>query len=472
MCSVRNLIIGFCFLFSFVFPAHAQSTSVVVDTIIISGNEKTHAHIIYRELYFKTGDTVTLNRLQGLMDSSVMNLLNTPLFLEVEINYTPLNPENISIHVSVKERWYIFPVFYISLADRNFNVWWFEQDHKLNRLEYDVGLVYYNMTGNNDVLRLNTVFGYSQKYEVSYSLPYFSSETNLGGGIGFLYQSNRQIYYTTEENSQVFFEGEDPVRKKLRATMRLHMRNEIHYTSALEVQYHDIQIEDTIATLNPDYLGENRTRLQFATAAIKFTDNHTDNRSYPLSGYYLQLVLNKIGLGFGDVNQLSVFMQGNIYKPLSKKFFLNGMLAVKANMAGNYPYYLLESLGYCEYFVRGYEYYVVDGQSTALARTNVKWKFIDWEVESPILKAEQFKKIPVQAYLKIFADAGYVADKYYNEMNPLTNKLLYSGGIGVDVTTYYDWVFRAEAAVNRLGEFGLYLHIGLDLNTYEACNIW
>ncbi|MFN3940288.1 MAG: POTRA domain-containing protein, partial [Chitinophagales bacterium] len=262
MRSIHFLFVCIGFFLSVAVSTRAQSAMVIVDTILITGNEKTNAHIIYRELYFKSGDTVSLNRLQGLIDSSAMNLLNTPLFLEVQIDYVPLNPESISILVTVKERWYIFPVFYIALADRNFNVWWFEQEHKLNRLEYGVGLVYYNTTGNNDVLRLNTVFGYSNKYEVSYNLPYFSPHTNLGGGVGFLFQSNRQIYYTTQNNNQIFFDGEDPVRKKIRAAMRLHMRNEIHYTSAIEMQYHDIQIADTIAALNPDYLGDSRTRLQ------------------------------------------------------------------------------------------------------------------------------------------------------------------------------------------------------------------
>lgn len=465
------LSVSFCLCFLYSVLCSAQSVNVHIDSIIITGNTKTNDHIILRELTFAQGDSVAISRLAGMMDSSVSNLKNTPLFLEVFIDFTPLNREEIIIRVDVKERWYIFPLFSIALADRNFNVWWFEQDHKLSRLEYGVGLVYYNLTGNNDPLRINTIFGFSNKYELSYDLPFFNSKTNVGAGAAFLYQTNKQIYYTTENNTQIFFEGEDRVREKLKALIELHTRTNLYSRLALRTQYNAIQIADTIAELNPQYLGNGQKQLDFMSVAVKYTSNHTDNRQYPLKGYFWQAELQKIGFG-KQVDQVTAFAQINGYKPLSDKIFLNGMLAAKTNFSQNYPYYLTESLGYCEYFVRGYEYYVVDGQSTYLTRNNIKWKCIDWNVEAPVINAEKFKKIPVQVYLKIFADAGYVTDNYYSELNPLTNTFLYSGGIGVDITTYYDWVFRAEAAVNGLGELGVFLHVGLDLNTYEACNLW
>ena len=143
-----------------------------------------------------------------------------------------------------------------------------------------------------------------------------------------------------------------------------------------------------------------------------------------------------------------------------------------ARISAEYPYFLTESLGYCENFVRGYEYYVVDGQGIGLFRSNLRVKAIDKTLHSPIFRNSQFGTIPVQVYPKIFADAGYVSDDVFTSTNTPRNTLLYSAGIGMDITTYYDWVFRFEGAVNALGEFGLYLHLGLDLNTYENCSLW
>ena len=105
-------------------------------------------------------------------------------------------------------------------------------------------------------------------------------------------------------------------------------------------------------------------------------------------------------------------------------------------------------------------------------RSNLRFKALDFVAESPLFRNTSFSTVPIQAYLKVFADAGYVADDTFTATNDLNNTFLYSAGLGLDVTSYYDWVFRFEGAVNALGEFGLYLHIGLDLNTYENCSLW
>ena len=41
----------------------------------------------------------------------------------------------------------------------------------------------------------------------------------------------------------------------------------------------------------------------------------------------------------------------------------------------------------------------------------------------------------------------------------LVNDFLYSTGIGFDLVTYYDQVYRLEFTLNNLGEPGIYLHL-------------
>ena len=60
--------------------------------------------------------------------------------------------------------------------------------------------------------------------------------------------------------------------------------------------------------------------------------------------------------------------QWNIYRHLTGKWYAAAMLYGSQNLSAEYPYFLTESLGYCENFVRGYEYYVVDGQGIGLFR--------------------------------------------------------------------------------------------------------
>ena len=40
----------------------------------------------------------------------------------------------------------------------------------------------------------------------------------------------------------------------------------------------------------------------------------------------------------------------------------------------------------------------------------------------------------------------------------LNNRLLYSGGFGIDILTLYDINLRIEYSFNQLGEKGLFLH--------------
>ena len=63
---------------------------------------------------------------------------------------------------------------------------------------------------------------------------------------------------------------------------------------------------------------------------------------------------------------------------------------------------------------------------------------------------------------KTYLDAGYVRNNNATIDNTLSNKFLYTGGVGIDVVTSYDFVFRVEYSFNQLGEKGLFLHIHND----------
>ena len=66
-------------------------------------------------------------------------------------------------------------------------------------------------------------------------------------------------------------------------------------------------------------------------------------------------------------------------------------------------------------------------------------------------------KVPFAFYGKTYADAGYSYIKRQFDTR-LNNRLLYSGGIGLDIVTLYDISFRIEYSFNQLGENGLFLH--------------
>ena len=120
-------------------------------------------------------------------------------------------------------------------------------------------------------------------------------------------------------------------------------------------------------------------------------------------------------------------------------------------------YSFQRGLGYDDY-VRGYEYYVIDGQNYGLYRANLKYLLLKSNLEKvPLIKNEKFGKFFYSLYLSTYLDLGYVRDQLYFGENPLANSLMHGTGLGIDFMTYYDMVMRAEGSINKMREPGFYM---------------
>jgi hypothetical protein len=75
-----------------------------------------------------------------------------------------------------------------------------------------------------------------------------------------------------------------------------------------------------------------------------------------------------------------------------------------------------------------------------------------------IVPFKAYRNFPVKAYLSLNNDLGYANDPWYADLNPLSNRLLWGYGLGLDFVLYYDKVFRFEWARNDRGEHGFFLH--------------
>ena len=124
------------------------------------------------------------------------------------------------------------------------------------------------------------------------------------------------------------------------------------------------------------------------------------------------------------------------------------------------PYYFNRGLGYNNDYIRGYEYYVIDGQSFALVKNSLKYKLIKQhivEVKALKNRFSQFSTIPYSVYLTLNGDAGYVQDKFYGNKNSLNNKWQYGYGVGLDFVTFYDIVARFEFTFNKQMQHGFFI---------------
>ena len=124
-----------------------------------------------------------------------------------------------------------------------------------------------------------------------------------------------------------------------------------------------------------------------------------------------------------------------------------------ATSNNDHVFYSQTGLGYLQ-FVRGYEYYVANGDKSILFKSFLNFELLPKKVVNakiwPIRKAYQFNMIPIEIYANVFFDAGYVTDKtevYKQYNNTLVNKLMYSWGIGIDFITYYDKLLKVRLLI-------------------------
>ncbi len=437
------------------------SQKIKINRILIIGNKITRDQIILRELSVLPGDSIFLSQLEVRLDQDKKNLYNTRLFNTVDIRVLELEPSVVDLLIDLDERWYTFPVPIFELSDRNFNEWWQTYNHDFSRVNYGLRLYQYNMRGRNETLRATAQFGFTRRFELSYRFPYIDKKQKQGLNFSFDYSESKNVAYKTENHKLIFKDSTAILKSTRGGGISYTFRNSYYIRHALSIEYRDNRINEVIATLNENYMGEGRTRQQFGSIAYQFVDDHRDIGAYPLNGYYIQGTIRKYGFGFGDdLNKFEVSGSLSKYVEFQKGFFLSNYTNVSLSTPDQLAYNYYSALGYQKNFVRGYEIYVIEGASSFLNKTTFKKRIFSRNIEWKNMPIEQFRYIPFAIYLKTYADFGYVPNYPNYEANTrLSNKLLAGGGFGIDVIGSYDVVLRFEYSFNSVKENGFFFHL-------------
>lgn len=433
----------------------ASSSKLIIHKIHIDGNSTTRSKVILRELSINEGDAIESDSLDALLQQSKLRLFNLQLFNEV-IQRTERNGAEIDWYISVKERWYIIPTFIVQFADRNFNTWWVKQDHDLRRVMGGVTLTHKNFRGNLEQLAITVQAGYTQKLGISYMRPYLNKGQTNGFGIWASVAQSQQTWYKTDSDKLVFF-GDyigKPILKQIEGGLSYIYRP--HYASRhlVQLNYKDYTVGDTVLKLNGDYYTNKSTAARFVELFYRFEYNGVDNWNYSLNGFKLvsQLAIRK---GFEGIDfQCYEQLEAGLFKRLYGKWYSDAIFRGRLMFPTNQSYYFRGGLGTQTDYVRGYEYYVIDGSQYGLFRADIKRELFNRTYKLPV---KYFTAIPLRIYPKIFADVGYT-DGAGRSYSVLSNRFLYSAGAGLDIVTFYDIKIRVEYAWNHLNQNGLYLH--------------
>lgn len=445
------------------------SKKFVVDSINITGNKQTNHHIILREINFKKGELLTKEELKKKCLRSQQNLMNTSLFVFDTIYFRLDTVANrTDILISVRERWYFWPSVILQIQDRNFNAWWYQEHASLVRLNYGVGFTLYNVFGLNQTLTLIARGGYTEQYGAGYRIPYINKKQTVGLVASYYFYRNKQIWYDTQDGALIYYTGTNYVRQEQEAKIGVTHRHKLYLRQSLELFYKTSSVSDTVNRLNDNYYakGFGQTSIQYFSLQYRIAHDNRDYRPYPLKGTLLEVFIVKDGFNtLKNETPNNLFIGGgikNYFKLCNRVYMMNG---VRGRYAPVYTpmYYFNRALGFND-LVRGYEYYVIDGQNFLLAKSNLRFQIIKPGVfHVPINMLKKFRSFSYALYAGPFVDVGYASDDYFATHNTLSNQWLTGAGIGIDLVTYYDYVFRTEFTVNKFGQAGIYLHLNAPL---------
>ncbi len=438
-----------------------SSAKLFITKINIIGNNKTKEYIILREMRIKKGDSIIAANLFEAIEESHNLIYNTSLFSEVEIEPVLTTAFTLTLNVILKERWYIYPTPQFKLVDRNFNEWWKTYNADLTRVIYGAKFLHYNISGRGDQLRIFLQNGYARNFSISYSAPYSNKRLDEGYSIGFNIIQNREFPYKTSYNNGLLLYKKSSFEKDGVLVNATYISRKGYFKkNYFSVLFNYIKVNDSVLTnqYNPHYLNSTKSIISFPDLIYTCSYNNTNNVDYPLKGKSYSFSIVKRGLGIsGGVNMLALDATFKKYFTLRNHFYTNIQLFTKIKLPFKQPYINQRSLGYSNFYLRGLEYYVIDGVAAALSKYTISKKIISFKIPIPFnIKAVPY--IPFSFYAKTFADAGfsYNSKEFDTRLN---NMLLYTGGIGIDMLTLYDINVNLEYSFNQLREKGLFLHV-------------
>lgn len=427
--------------------------------ITITGNAKTRDRIILRELLVHEGDSLGTTTLYDKLERSRQNLMNTALFNTVSVQPLYLSPGAAMVEVTVNERWYLWPAVIFDLADPNFNTWWLTKD--FSRVNYGLYLFKYNFRGQNETVYVKAQFGYTRQFALRYKVPYIDRKQRLGLSIGGSFFQQAEITAATVDDKRVLIKNPDGSnRDEWKADAELSLRRTHDVRHFWRLGYTQAEVQDTITNVALDYFDGRATTSRFLSLGYALIWDQRDVRIYPRAGHYAEVRIDRLGLGVLGENEPDVTtLYGTVKEwwKVSEKVTLQVSLRGKGTF-GTPSYYVQEGLGYT-HSVRGYEYYIIDGEHFALGKSNVILQLIKphtYRLEGMPLEA--FRTFYFALYLDLFVDAGRVWDSRYAEQNFLANQWMSGTGVGLDLVTSYDQVVRGEYTFNALGEHGFFLH--------------
>ncbi len=389
-------------------PLIIDDDKLIIEDILIQGNRVTKESILLRELVFEIGDTILKMELLPALQRSKENLLNLTLFNFVKFDATHNLNSRITIQITVTERWYIWPVPILEYADRNFGT--FIKNREWDKINYGGFLKWKNFRGRNEVLTGKIRLGYIREYALAYTIPNLGRREQHGVSTGFNMHKQNEVYIATVNNKPLEYKpSEKPAQVRLNAFARYTYRRKLYTAHTFRFEYFDYSVSDSVAIINPNFMGEESTRLHFFSATYNFNHDVRDSKIYPLEGFAVNIRLEQLGVGLiPDYPYTNFRVTGVLmfHQKLANRIYFYNATKTRYSSEKYMPHALNRGLGYNE-FLSGYESYVIDGSDYVISKYNLKFQIIKPTMRTlPLIGLEQFNKIHYAALCQPICRCG------------------------------------------------------------------
>ncbi len=448
----------------------------------ITGNKLTRERIILRELDFSIGDSLATFRkgrrldfsdrnfypgdsseLALRMNYSRENLVNTKLFLTVDLSLKKISGNRYHLLIDVTERhyWWLFPV--AKLNAPNFNEWL--RDIQWSDLSMGLFFSHNNLFGLSHQTSVIAYFGKSWAVALGYKIPWIGRGQKVGLTMTAGYSNLYTVEYASVDNKRQMLYWPNS-QQDVKIAAKLALRPGLYNYGTVKLTGEYVMISDSMHRLDSMYLaGNKKTNTSLSLYADYYYDTR-NSHTYPLKGNMLRVFINKVGLGLvsKDVNLFYYGIDFHFYQAIGKRWYVAEMVKAENSAGENAPYYYQLNMTQGKDFIRGFDLYTLKGDQIYYCRNNLKYELVKPSVKKVKEGQEKnkFKALQYAFYLNAFADAGYCVNNF-TDVNPYNNRLLLSWGLGLDFVTYYDLVIRFEYAFTSIGTNGFFFGFGMPI---------
>ena len=438
-----------------------QNRAATIDKIVISGNKKTKNKTILNECSFSEGERINQKQIDKEIDRSHANLMNTQLFSDVKIFYTynAKQVPDVIINIEVKENWYMYPAPLIDVVDRSWTDWWINHKADLKRLNYGLRFSHANLTGRADFLRAGFQIGLTPKAFLEYKKPFSFNSQKYNLELLTEYSRASSVNIATTREKIINENYGEPVLSTIKIEAALGYRKTLNLTHQVRLGYQRRNLNTTLYEDNNNYLW-NRDSSQISRYInYSYQHNNQNHALYPSEGFEVQFTLGTSW--YGPVNKwiFPVDLKINYAKPLNANiiFFTNNRI-YHSGWGSEVPYSENRAFGDGGTFIKGYEKSYIDGQVYWYTRNSVRHLLFKHDRKFwKIFKKEPDFRITTKVYLSTDISAGYAMDKFSPPDNALSNDMLLSVSVGLDVLFMEAFLFQLYLARTKHGTTGFYI---------------